>query len=242
MADFITIFHEDSDKLAKFTGFNLSDEDSLFEVDQTSKESAPSKNEDSTSRDDDVGDDLSISKTSISKSKQKKVISVSSISQLSLQSHKSNVKISALLYEITERTTQLAQPRSRVIETQSFQKPLKCGISKPTSRILELACPKVIHDSSTKSINFVSPSALKAIATQRIIELSQPRKNCNKDRHFKSLTRKKRIHRSNRNVRRMQKRLERGNKSELWKTRKQELSYYLNNTNSDRSIVIINLD
>lgn len=33
-------------------------------------------------------------------------------------------------------------------------------------------------------------------ATQRIIELSQPRKNCNKDQHFKSLTHKTRIHRS----------------------------------------------
>lgn len=97
MADFITIFHEDSDKLAKFTEFNLFDEDSLFGVDQTSKESAPSNNEDSTSHDDDVGDDPSIFKTSISKSKQKKVISVSSISQLStLQSHKSNVPLTDL--------------------------------------------------------------------------------------------------------------------------------------------------
>lgn len=96
MADFITIFHEDLDKLAKFTGFNLPDEDSLFGVDEISKDSVPSKNEDSTSRDNDVGDDLSIFKTSILKSKQKKVISASSISQLSLQSHKSNVPLTDL--------------------------------------------------------------------------------------------------------------------------------------------------
>lgn len=97
MADFITIFHEDSDKLAEFAGFNLFDKDSLFGAEQTSKEGSPSNNEDSTSCDDDASDDPLIFKTSILKPKQKKVISVSSISGLStLQSHKPNVPLTDL--------------------------------------------------------------------------------------------------------------------------------------------------
>ncbi|XP_070160568.1 uncharacterized protein [Polyergus mexicanus] len=267
MADFITIFHEDSDKLAKFAGFNLFDKDSLFEAKQTSKEGSPSNNEDSTLCDNNASYDPSISKTSILKSNQKKVISVSSISGLStLQSHKPNVpltdlakiKISALLYEITERTTRLAQFRSCVTETEASQKPLKCGISKPTSRILELACSKVIHDSPTKPINFVSPSALKAIdvrnlvydvkineieARKNFLRIALNNRKLNMKLKHEKLTYNLLQLDSDRNARRMRKRLERGNKSEIWKkTRKHGSSYYLNNTNSDRSIVLINLD
>lgn len=71
--------------------------------------------------------------------------------------------MSALLYEITERTNQLAQPRSRVIEAEVSQKVTKSKGPKSMSRIIELACPKVIYDSTPKPISFVSPSALKAI-------------------------------------------------------------------------------
>ncbi|XP_072745225.1 uncharacterized protein [Anoplolepis gracilipes] len=291
MADLITS-HQSSDKLAKFTEFNLLNKNSLFGIEQISEKSSPLSHKESSLCNDEVGNDSSIFKISIPK--QKKVISASSSSRLSTpQNHKPNVnltdlakvKISALLYEITERTNQLAQPRPRVTETKISQKSLKYGISKPTSRILELACPKVVHDLSKKPINFVSSSALKAIATQRIIELSQPRK----DRHFKLLTRKTRIPRScnsrirdlptskevnysakvkrftlsgkdksemaklhqrflrstsdnDRNARSIRKKLERETKAEISKkTRKQESLYSLNNTNSDRSIVIINL-
>lgn len=69
--------------------------------------------------------------------------------------------MSALLYKITERTNQLAQPRSRV--TKDPQRDPKNKVQKSMSRIIELACPKVIHDSAPRPIGSVSPSALKAI-------------------------------------------------------------------------------
>lgn len=93
MADLITS-HRSSDKLAKFTGFNLFNKDALFGVEQTSEESTSSNNENSSSRDGGAGEDSSIFKTCISKPKQKKVISVSSISRLSIpQSHKPIVNL-----------------------------------------------------------------------------------------------------------------------------------------------------
>lgn len=94
MADLITS-HRSSDKLAKFTEFNLFNKDTLFGAEQTSEESTPSNNENSSySRDGGAGEDSSIFKTCISKPKQKKVISVSSISRLSIpQSHKPIVNL-----------------------------------------------------------------------------------------------------------------------------------------------------
>lgn len=70
--------------------------------------------------------------------------------------------MSALLYEITERTNQLAQPRSRVTKAQISQKHLKSKVPESMSRIIELACPKV-YASAPKPVSFVSPRALKAI-------------------------------------------------------------------------------
>lgn len=71
--------------------------------------------------------------------------------------------MSALLYKITERMNQLAQPRSRVTKPEVSQKDLKSEVPKSMPRIIELACPRVIHDSAPKPISFVSPSALKAV-------------------------------------------------------------------------------
>lgn len=77
------------------------------------------------------------------------------------------MKISALLYEITDRTNRLAQPQSRAVNIKASQEyssiSLKNRIPKLTSRICELACPKMIRDSPPKPVNFVSPNALKAI-------------------------------------------------------------------------------
>ncbi|XP_018393652.1 PREDICTED: uncharacterized protein LOC108772589 [Cyphomyrmex costatus] len=196
MDDFSELRHSSGD-FAKTTKFNLPDKDSLIKTVQINK-STLSRNEDVRSCVND-GENPSFFKTSVSKPTQKKVISISSILRLSTpRSYKSSsdspdltkVKISALLYEITERMKQLAQPRSRITKAELPEKVLKSK-APSMSRIIELACPKVIHDSAPKPINSVSPSALKAIATQRIIELSQPRK----DRCFMLSRRKTQIHR-----------------------------------------------
>nr|XP_012231428.1 PREDICTED: uncharacterized protein LOC105677403 [Linepithema humile] len=193
-----------------------------------------------------------------------------------------SVKISALLYEITDRTNRLAQPRSRVAEIKASQKPLKSRIPKSTLRICELACPKVIRDSPPKPVNFVSPNALKAIATQRIIELSRPRK----DRSFQLPRHKTEIFRScnlsirglpkmkqvdrlrngakpfessmrnksellqeslcstldnGRHAKSRRKNLKQINKLEVSKIKQKSSSRYFNDTNSNRSVVIVDL-
>ncbi|XP_026669242.1 uncharacterized protein LOC108624862 [Ceratina calcarata] len=88
------------------------------------------------------------------------------------------VKASALLYEITERTNKLAQPRLRsdgLVEDKSkvYNTSL---IPKASPRIIQLAKPRVFYHSPVKKLGYVSPGALTAIATQRIIELSKPKK------------------------------------------------------------------
>lgn len=47
--------------------------------------------------------------------------------------------MSALLYEIIKRTTQLTQPQSRVTEAEVSQKTLKSKVPKSMFRIIELA-------------------------------------------------------------------------------------------------------
>ncbi|XP_076234067.1 uncharacterized protein LOC143178997 [Calliopsis andreniformis] len=88
----------------------------------------------------------------------------------------SNVRASALLYEITERTNQLAQPRLREAEMKWQPRSIASQIPKATPRIIELSRPRMIYQQPSKPIGYVSRSALTAVATQRIIELSRPKK------------------------------------------------------------------
>ncbi|XP_043685122.1 uncharacterized protein LOC122637188 [Vespula pensylvanica] len=88
------------------------------------------------------------------------------------------VKTSALLYEITDRINQLAQPRirSNVYDLTENRASVN-KIPKATPRILELSKPKTIYKPPSKLFHYVAPAALSAIPTDRIIELSRPKKN-----------------------------------------------------------------
>ncbi|KOC62053.1 hypothetical protein WH47_01845 [Habropoda laboriosa] len=89
----------------------------------------------------------------------------------------SHVKASALLYEITERTNQLAQPRVRSADEKLLQARTNAlQILKASPRIIELSRPRVPYQYPSKPIGYVPRSALTAVATQRIIELSKPKK------------------------------------------------------------------
>ncbi|XP_012341641.1 uncharacterized protein LOC105735366, partial [Apis florea] len=86
------------------------------------------------------------------------------------------VKASALLYEITERTNQLAQPRQRIDEKQFQVRSNVSQIPKASPRIIELSKPRIPYQYPSKPVGYVAPSALTAVATQRIIELSKPKR------------------------------------------------------------------
>ncbi|XP_078040237.1 uncharacterized protein LOC144471750 [Augochlora pura] len=89
----------------------------------------------------------------------------------------SHVKISALLYEITERTKQLAEPRARLESDKRFQsRTTVASIPKASARIVELSKPRQPYQHPSKPIGYVSRGALHAVATQRIIELSRPKR------------------------------------------------------------------
>jgi len=60
MANLIKTSHPDSDELAKFTKFNLFDENLLFRAEETNKENISLNNEDSNSWDSNAGNDLPI--------------------------------------------------------------------------------------------------------------------------------------------------------------------------------------
>ncbi|XP_067204988.1 uncharacterized protein [Linepithema humile] len=292
MADFISL--QSSEEFIKSTTLNLSNKDLLTETEQSFEKNASSvhsKNKDSKSRDGGAGDSEISAVPKTSKSNQKNIICMSAVLRLSTPRNynlnvalkdMTQVKISALLYEITDRTNRLAQPRSRVAEIKASQKPLKSRIPKSTLRICELACPKVIRDSPPKPVNFVSPNALKAIATQRIIELSRPRK----DRSFQLPRHKTEIFRScnlsirglpkmkqvdrlrngakpfessmrnksellqeslcstldnGRHAKSRRKNLKQINKLEVSKIKQKSSSRYFNDTNSNRSVVIVDL-
>ncbi|XP_076666347.1 uncharacterized protein LOC143367956 [Andrena cerasifolii] len=111
----------------------------------------------------------------------------------------SHVKVSALLYEITERTNQLAQPRVRSGGRKLLQpRQIASQIPEASQRIIELSKPRTIHQRTTKDAGYVSPSALTAVATQRIIELSRPKKKrrlkLSKKRKFGYLSVNSRVH------------------------------------------------
>lgn len=74
------------------------------------------------------------------------------------------VKASALLYEITDRTNQLAQPRVRTIEEKLSQtRPNSTQIPKASSRIIELSRPRIPYQYPPKPIGYVAPGALTAV-------------------------------------------------------------------------------
>ena len=76
----------------------------------------------------------------------------------------SHVKASALLYEITDRTNQLAQPRVRTIEEKlSHTRPNSTQIPKASSRIIELSRPRIPYQYPPKPIGYVAPGALTAV-------------------------------------------------------------------------------
>lgn len=87
------------------------------------------------------------------------------------------VKTSALLYEITERVNQLAQPRIRMSPSYTTDNRANVNkIPKASPRILELSKPKAIYEPPSKLPGFVAPTALRALATERILELSRPKR------------------------------------------------------------------
>ncbi|CAL7948765.1 unnamed protein product [Xylocopa violacea] len=88
----------------------------------------------------------------------------------------SHVKASALLYEITERVKQLAQPRIRIDEKKSPQRLNVSQIPKASPRVIELSKPRIPYQYPSKQVGYVAPGALTAVATQRIIELSKPKR------------------------------------------------------------------
>ncbi|KZC10046.1 hypothetical protein WN55_01797 [Dufourea novaeangliae] len=78
----------------------------------------------------------------------------------------SHVKVSALLYEITERTNELAQPRARLVDPKTHQPPLTTSqIPKASQRIIELSKPRVMYQQPSKPIGYVSRSALHAVGS-----------------------------------------------------------------------------
>ncbi|XP_033229186.1 uncharacterized protein LOC117180792 isoform X2 [Belonocnema kinseyi] len=96
------------------------------------------------------------------------------------------VKTSALLYEITDRTNRLAQPRLRLYsdEKNPQRTEVKSNhIPEATPRVIELSRPRIIFKLISQPKCNVSPRALTAVATQRIIELSKPKKTRNSSLH-----------------------------------------------------------
>ncbi|XP_012286925.1 uncharacterized protein LOC105703252 [Orussus abietinus] len=82
-----------------------------------------------------------------------------------LKSEPTTVKRSALLYEITERTNQLAKPK---LHPNDFRDADKLQIAKirtykANDRIIDLAKPKALYAVPTKPIGQVAPSALRAV-------------------------------------------------------------------------------
>ncbi|KAK1137161.1 hypothetical protein K0M31_001685 [Melipona bicolor] len=75
----------------------------------------------------------------------------------------SHVKASALLYEITDHTNQLAQPRIRNTEEKLQTRPNPLQIPKASPRIIELSKPRVPYQYPHKQIGYVAPSALMAV-------------------------------------------------------------------------------
>ncbi|XP_051164826.1 uncharacterized protein LOC127283779 [Leptopilina boulardi] len=98
------------------------------------------------------------------------------------------VKTAALLYEITERINQLAEPKNRLNncdKKNSHQKNKFNRILEISSRLIELSKPRVPFKENLKPSFNVSPKALNAIATPRILELSKPRIKINSKFHRK---------------------------------------------------------
>ncbi|XP_071876846.1 uncharacterized protein [Bombus fervidus] len=156
----------------------------------------------------------------------------------------SHVKVSALLYEITDRTNQLAQPRVRTIEEKLSQtRPNSTQILKASSRIIELSKPRIPYQYPPKPIGYVAPGALTAVATRRIIELSKPKR---KRRSKVSSKRKSKLHneKSRSYVRRGKKKLDhkytallRHKNDRKTRSKKRQLK----TSNSNRTIIMVGL-
>nr|XP_033329442.1 uncharacterized protein LOC117222073 [Megalopta genalis] len=156
----------------------------------------------------------------------------------------SHVKISALLYEITDRTKQLAEPRARLDSDKKFQsRATAASIPKASARIIELSKPRQPYQHPSKPIGYVSRGALHAVATQRIIELSRPKRKRrakgkrtkkvygSKSCYFAKHSKKKQAHEHRKYERRMKrKKLRRGGKQCPPRT-----------SDSDRTIIVVDL-
>ncbi|XP_076228858.1 uncharacterized protein LOC143175155 [Nomia melanderi] len=155
----------------------------------------------------------------------------------------SHVKLSALLYEITERTNQLAQPRVRAVDEKKFQTRLTAvEIPKASQRVIKLSQPRLTYQQPSKPIGYVSPGALQAVASRRIIELSRPKKKRkvkvkrrkklygSKSRFYTKHAKKKQSHENGRNYRRTKRRKITREKRCLPKT-----------SDSDRTIIVVDL-
>ncbi|XP_043522818.1 uncharacterized protein LOC122535393 isoform X1 [Frieseomelitta varia] len=152
----------------------------------------------------------------------------------------SHVKASALLYEITDRTNQLAQPRIRNTEEKLQTRPNPSQISKASPRIIELSKPRVPYQYPHKQIGYVAPSALMAVATQRIIELSKPKKR----RKLKMPSkRKSKLHKekSRSYVKRGKKKSDHKCSSLLRDRKVRSKKKQLRTSDSDRTIIVVGL-
>ncbi|XP_076297557.1 uncharacterized protein LOC143217308 [Lasioglossum baleicum] len=155
----------------------------------------------------------------------------------------SSVKISALLYEISERTNELAQPRARLVDTRALQtRSTTAHIPKASPRIIELSKPRMPYQQPSKPIGYVSRGALHATATQRLIELSKPKKKRkvkvkrrkklygNKSCYYAKHAKKKQNHEYRKNERRVKRR-------KLGKGKE----YPPKTSDSDRTVIVVDL-
>ncbi|XP_076644960.1 uncharacterized protein LOC143354592 [Halictus rubicundus] len=155
----------------------------------------------------------------------------------------SHVKISALLYEISERTNQLAQPRARLPDAKTLQtRSTTVHIPKASPRIIELSKPRMPYQQPSKPIGYVSHGALHAIATQRLIELSKPKRKRkvkvkrrkklygNKSSYYTKHGKEKQNHEYRKNERR-------GKRAKLGKGKR----YPPKTSDSDRTVIVVDL-
>ncbi|XP_006618626.1 uncharacterized protein LOC122715195 [Apis laboriosa] len=163
----------------------------------------------------------------------------------------SHVKASALLYEITERTNQLAQPRQRIDEKQFQVRSNLSQIPKASPRIIELSKPRIPYQYPSKPVGYVAPSALTAVATQRIIELSKPkRKRRLKITKINHNKRKSKLHKEkSRSYGKRGKKKDYKNRdykhngfNRYKNDRKQKVKKKVKLSNSDRTIIMVGLN
>ncbi|KOX74848.1 hypothetical protein WN51_14340 [Melipona quadrifasciata] len=232
MATFLTTRHWESDELFSCFGNTFANKVTKLEENPNSENSVPVSDQQSEN----ISRKQSMKRKATNVSSKLKAIRA--YNNIFLEP--SHVKASALLYEITDRTNQLAQPRIRNTEEKLQMRPNPLQIPKASPRIIELSKPRVSYQYPHKQIGYVAPSALMAVATQRIIELSKPKKK----RKLKMPNkRKSKLHKekSRSYVKRGKKKSDHKCSSLLRDRKVRSKKKQLRTSNSDRTIIMIGL-